>query len=100
MAVGLQGRDQTQFVFGAGAGVNVGVQTTVCSAASSSASSSGPVKHLHAVADADLGGDGARRDAVVAGDHLDPNPGFLGLAHGADGFLARRVADAQQAQQG
>ena len=36
---------------------------------------------------------------MVAGDHLDADASILAVAHGGNGFLARRVADADQAQQ-
>jgi len=46
-----------------------------------------------------LGGNGLRRGAVIASDHLDPDAGLASLPDCSDRFLARRIADAQQPQQ-
>ncbi|MCY1518922.1 hypothetical protein D9M68_536570 [compost metagenome] len=50
-------------------------------------------------ADIQLGADRARRLGVVAGDHLDLDPGLMALGHGRDRLCARRVHHAHQRQQ-
>ena len=37
---------------------------------------------------------------MVSGDHFDPDSGALACGHGRDGFLARRVDDAGDAEKG
>ena len=99
LMVGLQGCNQPQLVLGTGAGVHIGVhnhrpQRFIVHRLQFRAG-----QRLMPIADPDLGGDGPRGDAVVASDHLDPDAGLLGLPHRPDGFLARRIANAQQSQQ-
>jgi hypothetical protein len=52
-----------------------------------------------AVADAQHLGDRRRRDPVIAGDHGHANAAAVAFAHGVDGFLARRIEEADQAKQ-
>ena len=50
--------------------------------------------------DGELGADGPRGLGMVAGDHLHADAGTVAFVHRDDGFLARRVDDADQRQQG
>lgn len=44
-------------------------------------------------------GDGGSGDLVVAGDHGDPDAAAVTLLYGVDGLLARRIQQADQAEQ-
>lgn len=50
--------------------------------------------------DADLEGDGASGGGVVAREHVDLDAGAVALAHGPLGLGARRVVQADEAEQG
>jgi hypothetical protein len=54
---------------------------------------------VFAIADAHFAADGFGRARVVAGDHLHANAGLLTDLDGQDGFGARRINDAHQAEE-
>jgi hypothetical protein len=56
--------------------------------------------HLRVLGKAELAGDGAGGRAMVAGDHDDPDAGAVAFADRGDRFLARRVDEADEAEQG
>ena len=98
-AAGLQGADEAQFLFRFNAGKDVDAVGSLgqCSIVERGqfAASQGALG-----VQADLAGDGQRRDGVVAGDHLDPDAGRMAVADGSRRCLARRVDHADDADQG
>jgi hypothetical protein len=98
-AAGLQGLHQPQLVFGAGAGEHVHLLHALAQGGVVHGLDLGAGHRAQLFAHAQLGGNGAGGDGVVAGDHLDADARRLALRHRADGFVARRVDDADQAQQ-
>ena len=98
-AVRLQRFHQPQLVGGRGAGKHIGFQNA--------AGQPGIVykiqivagEHVIGVGEADFTGNSARGGGVIAGDHFHLYAGFMALLHRRHGFCARRINQADEADE-
>ena len=99
LPVGLDRLHQPQLVLGAGAREDVDVAHRLLQRRLVHLLDLGAGDRGLAVADAEHLGDGRGGDLVVAGDHGDADAAVVALLHRLDGLLARRIEQADQAEQ-
>ncbi len=91
---GLEGLDQPQLVFGTGTGKDIRLRHRLAQGLVVQGLHLGPGEGT-AVANTHAGANGLGGEAMIAGDHLDPDAGGLAVSHGTDGLFAGGVHDAR-----
>ena len=99
LLVGLNGLHQTQLVLGAGAREDIDLAHGFLQRRLVHFLDFGAGDRRLAVADAEHLGNGGGGDAMVAGDHGDADAALVAFLDRLDGLLARRVEQADQADQ-
>ena len=95
LATGLERVDDAQLVLGIDASVDADVADLLGELGVGHRFELGAVDHAIGVEQADVGGDGACRQRVVAGHHGDVDAGAVALGDGGADFLARRIDHAE-----